>query len=150
MKLVRFGSLICLNKRARGAQLYCTYKQTVLKTVSLLSSSGHEEQQLSRHNRLAKKQTKLSIVNLRSSKSCFASLCIFGTVSVKQLGHFYGHLWCHCAEGVVGNSNKFSFQLVNVPSVAQPSAPPQCNSKFRLQLWLSYADLLLTRLLPRF
>lgn len=52
MKLVRFGSLICLNKRATGAQLYCTYKQTVFKTVSLvcLSSSGHEEKDLSRHN----------------------------------------------------------------------------------------------------
>ena len=37
MKLVRFGSLICLNKRARGAQLYCTYKQTVFKTVSRFS-----------------------------------------------------------------------------------------------------------------
>jgi len=37
VKLVRFGSLICLNKRARGAQLYCTYKQTVFKTVSLFS-----------------------------------------------------------------------------------------------------------------
>lgn len=54
MKLVRFGSLICLNQRAKGRTvvLYSTYKQTVLKTVSLLclSSSGHEEQQLSRHN----------------------------------------------------------------------------------------------------
>jgi hypothetical protein len=53
-------------------------------------------------------------------------------------------------KGLWATQTSFRSNLFYVPSVAQPSAPPQRNSKFRLKLWLSYADLLLTRLLSRF
>jgi hypothetical protein len=49
-------------------------------------------------------------------------------------------------KGLWATQTSFRSNFFNVPSVAQPSAPPQCNSKFGLELWLSYADLLLTRL----